>query len=355
MTRWGIVGTGAVAADFAQGLRDAPGAQLVAVASRSAERAEAFARAVGAARGFGTLGGLLGDREVDAVYVATPNTAHAETALACIDAGKPVLCEKPFTVNAAEARKVVERARARRVFCMEAMWMRFVPLFGEIVRVTRAGAIGDVRMVSAQLGFPFAFDRTHRVFDPALAGGALLDLGVYALSFACALLGRPTGIATRAVIGESGVDEQAAAILDFDKGRQAVITTSIRHATTNDATIMGTDGILRVHAPLYCPESLTVVPTPRMQGARASVETPRALPLARLKRIPLVRGLRAMASRARAKTVTRRVQGNGMQYEAIEVMRCLGEGALESPTMPLDESIAIAEAMDTIRAAWGAR
>ena len=346
---WGILGTGTIAAEFATALQSIPGARIAAVASRSLDRAQDFARAVGAARPHGDWTGLVGDPDVDVVYVATENSTHKEASLACLGAGKAVVCEKPFTVNAVEARAVVAEARRRHVFCMEAMWMRFVPLFRELIDVVHSGAIGDVRMVSAQLGFPCEHDPKHRVFDPALGGGALLDLGVYTVSFALALLGRPTRIATHAVLGQTGVDEQVAAILGFSEGRQAVLATSIRHRTSNDATIMGTAGIVRVREPLYCPPSLTIVGTPTVGRGSGSLRRGR---LASLKRLPLVKGLGALVARARARTITRRADGNGLQYQAMEVMRCLRAGELESPIMPLDESVAVMETLDEIRRSW---
>ena len=352
--RWGILGTGAIAAHFAEGLASVPGATLQAIGSRARASADAFARAHGARRAYGSYEELARDPEVDVVYVATPNSAHRDNAILCIEAGKAVLCEKPFTVDAAEARQVVELARARDVFCMEGMWMRFVPLVRELSVLLRGGTIGDVRMITASLGMPFAFDAAHRVFDPLLGGGALLDLGVYPVSFAFYLLGRPTRVSSHAVLGATGVDEQATILLDFPEGRQAALTTSLRNTTSNDATVMGTDGMIRVAGPLYRPESLTVhrsSPAGGTHPVRSGIVA-RAGRLARLRQNPLVRDVRSLVARARAKTVTRRVLGNGYAHEAEEVMRCLRAGDRESPVMPLDETLAIMETMDAIRLDW---
>jgi len=346
--RWGILGTGAIAALFAEGLEALPDAPLVAIGSRTREGAESFAREYGVKRAYGSYEELVRDPEVDVVYIATPNSAHAGNAILAIEHGKAVLCEKPFTMDAAEARRVIEAARRHKVFCMEGMWMRFVPAVRELAGLVRGGAIGDVRMLNAGLGFPFVYDPKHRVFDPAMGGGAMLDLGVYPLSLAFHLLGRPKSFVTQAVLGETGVDEQASVLFTFDEGRQASITTSIRKRTTNDAAIFGTDGMIHLHEPIYCPQSLSVHPTTRQGGSgRGKRER-----LGRVKHHPVARTLATLVKKARARTILRHTIGNGYAHEIIEVMRCLREGAKESPIMPLDESLAIMETMDALRAEW---
>jgi predicted dehydrogenase len=349
--RWGVFGTGAVAAEFVSGLaaaaRDAP--ELHAVASRSADRAAAFARAFGAAQSYSSYDALARDPEVDVVYVATESTNHAEHAILALQHGKAVLCEKPFTVNAGEARRVIEVARRAKLFCMEGMWMRFLPIVRELKRLVGGGAIGELRLVTASLGFPY--DRAHRNFDAAQGGGALLDLGVYGLSFAMHFLGRPTSVEAQAVLGATGVDEQVVVLLGFEGQRQAVVTTSLRERMTNDATLHGEGGMIRVHEPLYCPESATVVQTPWHSGARG--EWRRRGRLAAFKDNAVLRAAYGRLSRARTeRTIVRRRLGSGYAHEAIEVMRCLREGAQESPVMPLDESLAVVEAMDAVRARW---
>jgi predicted dehydrogenase len=268
-----------------------------------------------------------------------------------LEHAKAVLCEKPFTTNAAEARRVVAASRKANLFCMEAMWMRFVPLVRELKQIVSQGTIGAVRMVSANLGMPFQYDPQHRVFDPALGGGALLDLGIYGLSFAFHFLGVPTAVASQAVIGASGVDEQATVLLSFPEERQATITASLRTRTTNDAAILGDEGMIRVQEPLYCPEVATIIRTHKQPGTSPGPATRRSL--ASLKNQPLVRDLRARMLRARNETtIQHRRIGNGYPHEAIEVMRCLRQGISESPLMPLDESLAILETVDAIRAQW---
>jgi predicted dehydrogenase len=353
LARWGILGTGAIAGKFAEALGGVPGAQLHAVGSRSREGADAFARAFGVPRPYASYEELVRDPEVDVIYVATPNTAHKDHSVLALEHGKAVLCEKPFTIDAAEARVVVETARRTGRFCMEGMWTRFTPLVRELVSTVRGGAIGDVRMVTASLGFPFVFDAKHRVFDPALGGGAMLDLGVYALSFVFHLLGLPIGMETQAVLGATGVDEQATALFTFPGGRQASIATSLRSRLGNDAAIFGTEGMIRVHEPLYCPESATIVRAPSSPPARA--QPPRRTRFAAARENPVLRDLYGRLQRARAETaITRRHLGNGYAHEAIEVMRCLEAGERESPLMPLDESLAIMETVDALASRWRA-
>jgi predicted dehydrogenase len=349
--RWGILGTGAVAGHFAEGLRTLAAARLEAVASRSREKADAFARAFAVPRVHAGYEALVSDREIDAVYVATPNHAHKENVILALEHGKPALCEKPFTLDGAEARAIVEVARRTGCFCMEGMWMRFVPLMRELVPLVRGGAIGDLQMAVASLGFPFEFDAKHRVFDPRQGGGAMLDLGVYALSFVFQFLGRPTHVAAQAVLGRSGVDEQATALLRFPGERQALISTSLRGHLTNDATLLGSGGMVRVHEPLYVPEVATLVRTPARPRDTAAAQAPSRFGI--LGQHPLLRDLHARLRRVRRETaLVRRRQGNGYAHEALEVMRCLEEGERESPVMPLDESVAIMETMDLIRGQW---
>ncbi len=353
-TRWGILGTGWVAGLFAKGLRELPDASLHAVGSRSRDNADAFAREYGASRAHASYEALVRDEEVDLVYVATPNTLHREHCLLALAHGKPVVCEKPFTVDAAEAASVVEEARRRGVFLMEGMWMRFVPLMREVETLVRSGAIGDVRMLTAQLGLPVEFNPSHRLFDSKLGGGALLDLGVYPLSLAVRLLGRPSRVSSQAVFNPTGVDEQCTVLLEFPGARQATITTSICNRTPNDAAIMGTEGMLHLHEPLYCPETLSLVRS-RRQGGEGGMR-PQGLAarlgVERLKQHRLVREVRDVVNLARTERVTRRVLGNGYAHEAAEAMRCLREGLKESPLMPLDESLAVMQTVDAIRRAW---
>lgn len=348
--RWGILGAGAVAGQFAAGLASVKGARLEAVSSRSRAAAEAFASRFGAARTHHGYEELVQDPDVDVVYVATLNEHHKEHCLLAIRAGKAVLCEKPFALDAAEGRAIVEEARRKRVFCMEAMWMRFSPALREALSLARAGALGELRLLSAQLGFTNDPDSGSRLFTRP-GGGALLDLGVYPLSLAHAIFGRPSRIASHVVIGPTGVDEQVTALLEYPGSRQAIVAASLRSHLGNSATIHGTDGLLELGEPLYFPLRYRLVPTPRARGMQRAARRP----VERLRHNPLARSLAALRTRLGTPgAVVRRPPGNGYDCEAAEVVRCLGAGLLESPGMPLDETLAVLETMDAIRRTWTA-
>ena len=343
--RWGILGTGRIAGLFAEALRLAAGARLEAVASRRPEAARAFAAAHGVPRAHLGWEELARDPAVDVVYLATPASLHRAHALALLDAGKPVVVEKPFATSAAEGREVVERARARGLFCMEAMWMRFTPAAREVERLVRGGAIGEVRFLEASLGFPHAPGPGERVFDAERGGGALLDLGVYAVSLAHWLLGSPAGVvasATRA----GGVDEQMGAVLTFPGGAQAVLSASLRGLLANEACVTGAAGRLRIWEPFLRPERLTVT---RAAPARAGPERGR---LSSLARHPLFRPLGALRARLGRREFHRPVLGAGYAHEALEAMRALCAGEKESPVLPLEETLRVLETLDAVRAAF---
>lgn len=333
MTGWGFIGSGWVAGDFAEGLGHVPDAELVAVCSRNTARA--FAERFAVARQYVEPGELVADRKVDVVYVATPNSLHREHCLMALEAGKPVVCEKPFALTAAQAREVLDTARRRRLFCMEAMPMRFVPATLRARELIDVGRIGDLRMVSASFGHAPAYDHANRFFDPSLGGGALLDVGVYAVSLAVMLLGGPRRVISDAAIGPSGVDEQSAAVLAYDDGRLAVLEASLRTNLPNDAVISGTEGSIRL-APLYRPHRVTMT---------RFGDSPDRGRLARARRV---------AKRVRGGVADDDVpyQGNGFNCEAEEAMRCLDAGLIESPVMPHEDSLTVMETLDAIRSGW---
>jgi predicted dehydrogenase len=318
--RWGILGTGAIARTFTQGLALVPDAELVAVGSRNRETADRFADSFSIPNRHGSYEELALDPDVDVVYVATPHSLHYENMLLCLKAGKAVLCEKPFTINAREAEEVIATARAKRLFLMEAMWTRFLPLLHRLRALLEQGAIGEVRMLQADFGFRTSVNPKGRLFDPALGGGALLDVGVYLVSLASMALGVPSKMVSLAHLGETGVDEQAAIVLGYGGGQLAVLSTAIRTNTPQEATFLGTEGYIRIHAPWWRATRLTLERSGREPEV---IEAP--------------------------------FPGNGYQYEAIDVGRCLAEGRLESSIMPLDETFAIMTTMDEVRRAWALR
>lgn len=318
LTRWGILGCGNIAHKFAAGLQSVPDARLVAIGSRTREKAESFGAQYGVPHRHAGYAALAADPDVDAVYVATPHPMHAEDSLLCLSSGKAVLCEKPFTINTAQAMKVVESARASGLFLMEAMWTRYVPAMARVRELIAEGAIGEPRMVQADFGFRADLDPTTRLFDPALAGGSLLDVGVYCVSLAHMIFGTPNKTTGLAEIGSSGVDEQCGITLGFPGGQLAILSASIRADTSQEAWIWGTEGRIKIHSPFWVPDTLTL--------ERAGQD---------------------------AQTIIVPYDGNGYNYEAAEVAACLLAGKLESAVLPLDETIAIMHTLDALRAEWG--
>lgn len=314
---WGILGTGRIARKFAAGLACLPDARLGAVGSRSTEAAGDFAREFPGVRCHSSYAALAQDPEVDAIYIATPHTLHAANTRVCLEAGKPVLCEKPFTINAAEAETIIGLAQEKNLLLMEAMWTRFIPLIVRLLEILEEGRIGEVRMLSVDFGFR-AEPWMDRLFDPALGGGALLDVGVYAVSLASLLFGTPSSITGLADLGPSGVDEQAAGVLGHTGGRLAVFHTAVRANTFQEASIMGTLGRIRVHQPWWKATQMTI-----------SLDD------------------------GSTETVTIPYEGNGYQFEAAAFMNCLHHGQRECDLMPLAETLAIMKTMDTLRRQWG--
>lgn len=322
--RWGILSTGAIARQFAQGLTSVPDAELVAVGSRTQAAADRFGDAFRVPRRHASYRAVAEDPDVDVVYIGTPHNLHCENTLMCLEAGKPVLCEKPFAINAAQAERMVALARSKRLFLMEALWTRYLPAMIELRRLLAAGTIGPIRMIEADFGFRPEYDPLGRLYNPDLGGGALLDIGIYPISLTAMLLGLPARMTAIAELGRTGVDERSAVVLAYPGGELAVLTFSLTTDMPSEILVLGIEGWIRVHGPIYRPEKLTV-----SLKAAAGARTERVLPLP--------------------------VTGNGYNYEAAEVMRRLREGALESPGMTLDESLAIMRLMDAIRAQWGLR
>jgi len=317
---WGILGTGKIAVKFADDLRHVPGAVLTAVGSRRAETAEAFGRRFHIPHRHASYAALVSDPDVDIVYVSTPHTLHAENARLALEAGKHVLCEKPFTLNARQAAELITLGRRRGLFLMEAMWMRFLPAIVHVRQILAEQTLGDVRMLSADFGLQFAYDPAGRLFAPELGGGALLDLGVYPVSFAHMVYGRPVTILSLASMGRTGVDDQSGILLRYPQGQIACLYTAMGVETPTEAVLTGAQGRLRMHAPFYCTDDLTL----QLPGQRA-------------------------------RSFHHRRTGNGLHYQAREVMACLRQGRSESGVMPLDESLAVMETLDAIRAQWGLR
>ncbi len=359
--RWGVLGTGTIARAFAEDLRLLPDAALCAVGSRNQARAQAFLNEFGVAGGrvHESVEEMARNADLDVVYIATPHTRHKDDCLACLDGGRAVLCEKPFTVDASEARVVVEQARKAQKFCMEAMWMRFHPLIAKVGDLVHSGKLGRIRLMTADFGYPTSFDPESRFFSPLLGGGALLDRGVYPISLAQMLLGKPDDVIGRATVGATGVDEQESTILTYSSGALAVLTASLRSRLRNEAVIIGTEGQIRIHEPFYAPSRITWTPFQEPVGPITSASLQSGGWKSRIKRSPLIRrafndlGRPLLKAIKRDSTVfTEHVAGQGYQFEAAEVMRRIRAGDLESPIMPLDESVAVLETTDALRRSW---
>ena len=314
--RWGFLGAGGIAASMAADLGHGNN-RLYAVAARDADRAAAFAARFGASHSHGDYRAVVEDPDVDIVYVATTHPFHREQALMAIDAGKPVLIEKPLTLNAVHAREVLSAARDKGVFAMEAVWMRANPLILRAQEMVARGVIGDVVAVHADFSIELAFDPTHRLYDLANGGGALLDLGVYPINFAWLFLGRPDTQQVLGTLSPTGSDATVALQWGYASGATAQLRCSTTAWTPGRATISGTAGSISVEPWFLNPERLVVT-----------------------------------TSKGEA-----RIEGEGTAYgpQIEEVERCLREGLLESPLAPQADTIAILELIDQARADLGVR
>jgi predicted dehydrogenase len=317
--RWGILATGGIAAKFTEDLTRLPDAEVAAVGSRSLAAAETFAATHGIPRAYGSWQELAADPDVDVVYVATPHSAHHAATTICLNAGKAVLCEKPFTLDVATTQDLVSLARARGLFLMEAMWMRTNPAIRRIAELVADGAIGEVRHIAADFGLAGPFPPGHRLRAPELGGGALLDLGVYPVTFAHLFLGPPQFVTAWASLLPEGTDENTGIVLGYAGGAVATLHCGLRGETGRRATITGTDGRVELPRGFFHPDRFTVV--------RGGEVTETLMPL----------------------------EGNGMGHEAEEVMRCLRAGLLESPVIPLDATLEVMSTLDAVRAQIGVR
>ncbi|MGX1370486.1 putative dehydrogenase [Streptomyces canus] len=321
--RWGILATGGIASAFTADLVDLPDAEVVAVASRSEASAKAFAERFGIERAYGDWAALAEDADIDVVYVATPHAAHRAAAGLCLAAGRNVLCEKAFTLNAREAEELAGLAREHGRFLMEAMWMYCNPLVRRLKALVADGAIGEVRTVQADFGLAGPFPPSHRLRDPAQGGGALLDLGVYPVSFAHLLLGEPSDVTAKAVLSEEGVDLQTGAMLSWDSGALASLHCSLTGGTATIASVTGSLGRIDIPNGFFHPDRFVLHRDGR--EPEEFVADPADGPRSSLK------------------------------HEAREVMRALRAGETESPLVPLEGTLAVMRTLDAIRERIGVR
>jgi len=254
---WGILGPGGIARAFAADLQSLAGHSVAAVGSRTLSNAEEFVSTFGG-KAYGSYEELVADESVDAIYVATPHPAHKENVVLALNAGKPVLCEKPFAVNAQEAQEMVAAAVANNVALMEAMWSRFLPHYALVREIVASGILGKILTVHADHGQRLADQNIPRLVDPLLAGGALLDLGIYPVSFAHMILSNPTKITASGVLTDRGVDGQTSMIFDYSSGAQAVLNTTMLEQTPCRAVVAGVNGWLEIDRVFYSPTSMRV-------------------------------------------------------------------------------------------------
>lgn len=318
--RWGVVGPGRIADSVLPDFAHVPHARVVAVASRSQERADAFAARHGLDRAHGSYAAILADPDVDVLYVATPHAQHSAFALAALRAGKALLVEKAFTATTAGAAAVVDAARETGVFTMEAMWTRFQPAVVAVRELVADGAIGEVRSVQADLGVSRVYDPVDRLFALALGGGALLDLGVYVVSFAQMLLGTPQRVVATGSLFPTGVDAEAALLLGYEDGRAATLIASLRQALPGQARVFGTTGWIDVLPRFHHPDTIVL--------HRAGAEP---------------------------ETIRRPQLGVGYAHELIEVTECLRAGRTESAVMPLADTLAVQDVLGQAAEQLGVR
>jgi predicted dehydrogenase len=319
--RWGILSTGRIAEALAYAMSHLEDVELVAVGSRNQEAADAFGDKFNIPHRHPTYEALANDPDIDAIYIATPHSHHYDNMHLCLNAGKHVLCEKAFTLNAKQAEACVALAQEKGLFLMEAMWTRFIPATVQARQWISEGVIGKVRRVYADLSANLAYNPEGRIYNPALGGGALLDVGVYPVSFSQMLLGEPSVIHAEAFIGETGVDEYEGMLFRYDDaGAVAHLSASVRFQGANEATILGEKGYIRFHAPFHHSQRLTL----QLHGqAPQTHDIPSAL--------------------------------NGYGYEVEECNRCIRAGKLESEVMPLRDTLTVMRLMDTLRERWGIR
>lgn len=311
--RWGVVGPGRIASGVAKDFPHVPGAELVAVASRSADRAKAFAAEYGASRVHDSYQGIVDDPEVDVLYIATPHPQHRAVTLAALRAGKAVLVEKAFTVTPAATREIVDVARAAGVFAMEAMWTRFQPAVVRLRELVADGAIGDVRAVQGELGVDAPTDPDDRFYNPAIGGGALFDLSVYPISFAQMVLGTPDTVTAHGLLDARGVDVEEAVQLGWADGRTASLFTSLRCATPGQMRVFGTAGWIDVPPRFHHPDAIVL--------HRAGAEP---------------------------EEIRTGHTGGGYAHELIEVTDCIAAGRTESAVMPLADTVAVQDVMGQV-------
>ncbi|PVE96852.1 Gfo/Idh/MocA family oxidoreductase [Microbacterium sp. TPD7012] len=322
VARWGVLGPGGIAEDWVSALHRHTDQRVLAVASRSADRSRAFAVRHGIPRPYEGHEALLQDPDVDVVYIAAPHAQHHPLALAAIAAGKHVLIEKPLALDAAQAAEIADAARSAGVFAMEAMWSRYLPQSQLIARLLAEGELGDVRLVTAHLGWRWRYDPADRNFDPAVGGGVMLDAGVYSLWFAHSVLGAATSVVARGTLAPTGVETEAVVLLENAEGVHAALSASSTVTTPGLAAIHGSSGSVHFDTSFVFPAALRI--------ARGGDER-------------------------RWRDESGLVGRDGLAWQATAVATYLAEGRMQSPLHSLDDSVAVMRALDEVRRQIGSR
>lgn len=314
--RWGIIGPGNIARDFVRDLAlVAPVQEVVAVLGHHEDSTQAFCREFFIEKACKTLGAFTDNTGIDIAYIATPHPLHFGQAMSCLQKGIHVLCEKPMTINADQCRLLIQAAAANNCFLMEAMWIRFLPGIRKLLALLREDAIGDVLSVKASMGYRAPKDSGNRYFNPELGGGSLLDLGIYPVFLAHLLLGKPSVIKAFGTLGKTGVDETCAALFGYDSQQHAIIESSLLSPSKQAAEIAGRKGVIRLQHPWF-------EKCPGIECQRYNEET-QVYPLD--------------------------WEGHGLQFEVLEVLRCIAHGQIESEYFAHSFSLGICETMDEIR------
>ncbi len=318
--KWGVIGPGRISQRFAAGVKSIKDAEVYAVASTSQARADSFAKKYSIPKSYDSYEALVSDPTVDAIYIGSLHHLHFPSAMLCLEAGKPVLCEKPLTVNAAETKRLIATARDKKVFLMEALWTRYLPIYGQVRQWLDAGRIGEVKLMNSTFGFKMERDADERWLNPDLAGGNLLDMGIYPLSISQWVMGQtPKSFSVQSMIGDTGVDEFTAGMLVYENGAVSQFSSNFLSTNINDFMIYGTEGYIRLHPYFWDCTQATLM------DFNAGEEITKTTPF----------------------------KGTGFEYEIEEAMRCIGEGLLESPTMSHADTLATMELMDSIRTEMG--
>ncbi len=320
---WGILGCGKIARKFASDLQLLDDTRLLAVASRDADNAAAFAATCGAAYSYNSYESMLGNQELDVVYVATPHGLHYEHVMLCLQYNKAVLCEKAFALNSGQARKMISLAKEKKLFLMEAMWSKFTPSYNTMLQQVREGALGDIKSVLINFGFIPQPPIADRIFDPALGGGTLLDIGIYNVFYALSVLGKPDSIESSITPAATGVDEQCAILFKYDNGAYAQLFSSFCTQLPTEAFINGTKGRIKINHRFYTPDAIP-------EFYPGFMDSRQVIPVSPTK-------------------------GWGYHYEAAHVNDCLRKGMTESPVMSHADTLLLMETLDTIREKWEKR